>query len=44
MIKLDENTILTGAEDGFLRGVSIYPNKIIKILGNHSEDDESFPI
>ena len=44
MIKLDENTILTGSEDGFLRGVSIYPNKIINILGNHSEDDEHFPI
>lgn len=44
IVKLDENTILTGSEDGFLRGVSIYPNKIISILGNHSEDDEHFPI
>ena len=44
MIKLDENTILTGSEDGFLRGVSIYPNKIVSVLGNHSEDDEHFPI
>jgi len=44
MIKLDENTILTGSEDGYLRGVSIYPNQIINILGNHSEDDEHFPI
>ena len=44
MIKLDENTVLTGSEDGYLRGVSIYPNQIINILGNHSEDDEHFPI
>ena len=43
-IKLDEHTVLTGSEDGNLRGVSIYPSKIISILGNHSEDDEHFPI
>lgn len=24
--------------------MSIYPNKILSILGNHSEDDEHFPI
>ena len=41
---MDENTILTGSEDGFLRGVSVYPNKIVSVLGNHSEDDEHFPI
>ena len=44
MIKIDENTVLTGSEDGILRGVSIYPNKIISLLGQHSEDDEHFPI
>jgi len=26
MVKIDENTILTGAEDGYLRAVSVYPN------------------
>lgn len=26
MIKLDENTLITGGEDGFVRGVSIFPN------------------
>lgn len=44
MIKIDENTVLTGSEDGILRGVSIYPNKIVALLGQHSEDDEHFPI
>lgn len=44
MIKLDENTVLTGSEDGILRGVGVYPNKIISCLGQHSEDDEHFPI
>jgi WD repeat-containing protein 55 len=43
-VKIDEHTVITGSEDGFLRGVSIYPNKIISILGKHSEDDEHFPI
>lgn len=26
-IKLDENTLIIGSEDGFVRGVSVYPNK-----------------
>ena len=32
-IKLDENTLITGNEDGFVRGVSVYPNSITDILG-----------
>lgn len=43
MIKLDENTLITGAEDGFVRGVSVYPNKVVATLGQH-EEDEHFPI
>lgn len=26
MLKVDENTLITGAEDGFVRGISVYPN------------------
>ena len=45
MLKIDENTIITGAEDGYLRGVGVYPNKILTLLGKHSDDDdENFPI
>lgn len=33
MIKYDENTLITGAEDGFVRAVSIYPNDIVATLG-----------
>ena len=44
MYKLDENTLLTGCGDGKLRGVSIYPNKIVQIIGQHSDDDTIFPI
>ncbi|EGR27280.1 WD repeat protein [Ichthyophthirius multifiliis] len=43
MIKLDENTLITGGEDGFVRGVSVFPNKQLQILGEHEEDD-NFPI
>ena len=32
-IKLDENTLITGNEDGFVRGISVYPNSITDILG-----------
>lgn len=42
-IKLDESTVITGSEDGFARGVSIYPNEIVEVLGQH-EDDQQFPI
>lgn len=43
MIKLNETTLITGSEDGFVRGVSIHPNKIVRVLGQH-EDDEHFPV
>lgn len=35
MLKLNENTLITGSEDGFLRGVGIHPNRIIQVLGQH---------
>jgi hypothetical protein len=44
MLKIDENTIVTGSEDGYLRAVSIYPNSIVSIIGKHSEDENVFPI
>lgn len=34
MVKYDENTVITGGEDGLLRAVSIMPNKIIAILSD----------
>lgn len=36
--------MITGSEDGYIRGVSIGPNKILNYLGNHSENDEIEPI
>jgi len=29
-----------GSEDGYVRGLSIYPNKIVQVLGQHEEDAE----
>ena len=41
---MDENTVLTGSEDGFIRAVGISPNKVLNYVGNHSESDEIEPI
>lgn len=36
MVKLDEDTIVTGSSDGMLRVVSIQPNKLVGVLGEHA--------
>lgn len=33
--KVDEDTLLTGAEDGLIRSVGLFPNKILRIVGDH---------
>eukprot|EP00249_Psilotum_nudum_P015177 c25201_g1_i1 orf=383-1450(-) len=40
MLKLDEDTIITGSSDGLIRVVSVVPNRIISVIGEHS----NFPI
>ncbi|KAJ7556750.1 hypothetical protein O6H91_05G096700 [Diphasiastrum complanatum] len=40
LLKVDEDTILTGSSDGIIRVVSILPNKMIGLIGEHSE----FPV
>ena len=40
MVKYDENTLITGGEDGLLRAVSVLPNRIIAILGDPLDTDE----
>jgi len=40
MLKIDETTIMTGSSDGLIRAVSIQPNKMIGVLGDHEE----FPV
>jgi len=42
-VKYDEDTIITGGEDGLLRAVSVLPNRIIAILGDPLDtEDEVF--
>lgn len=33
----DEDTILTGSSDGVVRVVGVLPNKLLGIVGEHSE-------
>jgi len=40
MYKIDEATVITGADDGYLRVVSLHPNKILGVIGDHEE----FPV
>ncbi|KAL6771918.1 hypothetical protein ACKKBG_A28285 [Auxenochlorella protothecoides x Auxenochlorella symbiontica] len=37
MVKLDEDTIVTGSSDGMLRVVSLQPNKLVGVLGEHAD-------
>lgn len=40
MLKLDENTILTGSSDGLIRVVELQPNKVLGVIGDHN----NFPV
>ncbi len=40
MIKYDEDTVITGSEDGLIRGVSVLPNKIVALLSDPTDQDE----
>eukprot|EP00164_Ancoracysta_twista_P003170 GFYU01004227.1.p1 GENE.GFYU01004227.1~~GFYU01004227.1.p1 ORF type:complete len:368 (-),score=123.74 GFYU01004227.1:22-1125(-) len=40
IVKLDENTILTGSSDGLIRIVQIQPNRLLGLLGDHDD----FPV
>ena len=40
MLKIDEDTICTGSEDGILRVVQIIPNRFLGVIGMHDD----FPV
>ncbi|KAL2643045.1 hypothetical protein R1flu_010632 [Riccia fluitans] len=40
LLKLDEDTLVTGSSDGMIRVVSILPNKMIGVIGEHAD----FPV
>eukprot|EP00890_Picochlorum_soloecismus_P000995 jgi/Picsp_1/1897/NSC_05363-R1_protein len=39
MVAFDEETILTGSSDGLIRVLNIQPNKMLGVLGEHSDFD-----
>ncbi|XP_078438345.1 transducin family protein / WD-40 repeat family protein [Wolffia australiana] len=41
LVKLDEDTLIMGADDGIIRLVGVLPNRVIRPLGERSED---FPV
>jgi len=38
--KVDESTVVSGSSDGLVRVVSIQPNKVLGVLGDHDD----FPV
>jgi WD40 repeat protein len=44
MAKYDEDTVITGGEDGLLRVVSVLPNRILSIVGDALDTEEGFHI
>ena len=40
MLKVDESTVLTGSSDGLIRVVSLMPNELLGVLGDHDD----FPV
>lgn len=40
LLKIDEDTVLTGSSDGLVRAVQLLPNALLGILGSH----EGFPV
>lgn len=37
LLKVDEDTIVTGSEDGILRLCTVHPNKLVGVLGEHGD-------
>lgn len=44
MVKYDEDTVITGGEDGLLRVVSVLPNRILSIVGDALDQEEGYHI
>ena len=40
MLKVDENSVITGSTDGLIRVISLQPNKVLGVIGDH----EDFPV
>ena len=40
MLKVDESTVLTGSSDGLIRVISLMPNQLLGVVGDHDD----FPV
>ena len=40
ILKIDEDTVLTGSSDGLVRAVQLLPNSLLGVLGGH----DGFPV
>ena len=44
MVRFDQDTLLTGCEDGLVRAVSVNPGKVISIINSDTEPEDLVPI
>lgn len=44
IIKYSEDVILTGCDDGYVRAVNILPNRVISIINDDADDEDSMPV
>lgn len=44
MVKYDEDTLITGGEDGLCRAIGVLPNRILAILSDPLDQEEGFNI
>ena len=40
LVAFDEDTVLTGSQDGLIRVISILPNRMLGVVGEHGD----FPV
>ncbi len=44
MTKYNEDIVLTGCDDGYVRAVNLLPNKIVSIINDDADDEDSLPV
>jgi len=44
MVQYNEDIILTGCDDGYVRAVNILPNRIVAIINDDADEEDSLPV
>uniref|UniRef100_A0A7S3J288 Uncharacterized protein n=1 Tax=Euplotes harpa TaxID=151035 RepID=A0A7S3J288_9SPIT len=44
MAKYDEDTLITGCDDGYVRAISLLPNKVISVINSDIDAEDCLPI